>query len=83
MTITASAETVDCLIDESGGIYSKKCADRMVMEALFGFVLYEKDGNEGVNRGMAITKTGAYKWLNGDPIEDIEIYQTPTSIQNP
>jgi hypothetical protein len=44
---------------------------RAVREVLFGFALYQRQGNEGLHVGLT-DQQGAFDWLSGKPLDEID-----------
>jgi len=62
---------VNCVTPDGIRFYSEACPDRCVMEILFGFALYLKEGMVGVRQGIT-DRFGAFQWLSGTDITQID-----------
>lgn len=64
---------VECVTSDGITFYSKMHRDRCVREVLFGFVMYIKDGVNGIHKGIT-NQMGAFQWLAGVDCSEIKHY---------
>ena len=73
-----NANCCECFTPDDGVThYSKESPSRCVVELLFGFAMYIRDGVNGIRKGIT-DQTGAFNWLKGRELSEIKHYKVVT-----